>query len=130
MLSPMVQYSLKLPILFRWRNQFSHFTLRGAIHEKKLIELTVFWLHLIMYHTRRFVLTVQSRRFSQYFSEFPAVNMFILKHNNLHIIKWMDSTHSRLGHSFYNIQIVVFQYSHVNCRKLWTVMRKATWLHC
>ena len=42
---------------------------------------------LTAFNARKFLLTVQSRRFFQYFSELPAVNTFILKHNNLHIIK-------------------------------------------
>ena len=74
-----------------------------------------------------FVLTVQSSRFSHYCSEFPAVNMWILKHNNLNIIKWMAETRMRRVHSFYNMKIVVFQYEHVDSRKLWKILRKATW---
>ena len=90
----------------------------------------VFWLHLIMLLGEMFVLTVQSSRFSHYCSEFPAVNMWILKHNNLNIIKWMAETRMRRVHSFYNMKIVVFQYEHVDSRKLWKILRKATWLHC
>ena len=66
-----------------------------------------------MFHARRLVLTVQSRRFSRYFSEFPAVNMFMLKYNNLHKVNGLDAFPCRP--IIYNIQIVqYFQYLHVN----------------
>ena len=49
-------------------------------------------MHLML-QGEMFVLTVQSSRFSHYCSEFPAVNMSILKNSNLNIINGVSAFH-------------------------------------
>ena len=53
-----------------------------------------------------------------------------MKRNNLHIIKWPWRIPVSFIHFLKFRSIVVFQYQHVNCKKIWIVMRKTTWLHC
>ena len=61
------------------------------------------------------------------FLQFPAVNIWIFRLLGFNIQAQQSKYYKMNG---WDINIAMFQYKHLNYRKLWNILRKVTWLHC